>query len=306
VHYYIFYTLAMIKNNDMRHAIWWLVGFMALTLMGCVSEDRKDDTETVGFSKNQEELMEAVYYRFPSASEMFNYVHKDELTYNENIVNSLDLVDNYQTTEAKLLNLGVYMADLSYLMVFEERQLAQKYLQSVQQLTSELRIEPPFEEAFITRMKQNVHRTDSLAKIADEFSSRVMDYLMATGREKYLAIITTGGYIEALYLALYAIDEKELNGLSTRIAEQKYAIGNLFNFIQQYPGEKTRLANDILNQLDGFFAQLEVEKEQVNAHKDSDGKLILTGGERIHITPSEFGKLQIEIKEIRNHVIQAK
>src|SRR6056297_2035917 len=113
-----------------------------LTIFSCVPNQEDENKELEGFFQKNEDATQALYYRFPSASEMFSYLHSNELQFKQNIVNPIEQLNNYQTTEAKLLNLGVYLADLSYLVVFQERQLAQHYLTTVQRLTSQLRIEP--------------------------------------------------------------------------------------------------------------------------------------------------------------------
>ncbi|MGM0550724.1 MAG: hypothetical protein ACQESW_06555 [Bacteroidota bacterium] len=259
-----------------------------------------------GFARKNEDPTQELYYRFPSASEMFSYLHSNELSFQQGIVNPIEQVNNYQTTEAKLLNLGVYLADLTYLVVFKERQQAQEYLSTIQNLTRQLRIEPPFEEAFVQRMKKNVHRTDSLAALADEFNNRVMDYLMATGREKYLAIITTGGYIEALYLAANTLDSTNNEGIGVRLADQKYAVENLHNFVKQFNRDKTSLSEQTLATLSQFFNGLSVKKSRTKSFRDDEGKVIISGGEEIQITQQQISNFKKQIEEIRYHVVQTK
>ncbi len=279
---------------------------LLLTLFSCVTESKKQEQDKKGFQEKSQNPVREVYYRFPSASEMFSYIHKDQLTFKENLVNPVGNSKQYQTTEAKLLNLGVYLADLSYLVVFDERQQAQEYLTTVQELTDQLRIKPPEEEAFLQRMRQNVHRSDSLASLADEFNNHVMDYLMATGREKYLAIITTGGYVEALYLASHTLNKKNISSLSHRIAEQKFAVSNLCEFVKSHKSHKTQLSEDLLIQLDDFFETLDMEEQATDVSRDEQGKLIIEGGRKIHISQQQVQEFKTLIGEIRYHVVHTK
>lgn len=290
----------------MRNQNRYICLVLLLTLFSCAPDSEEQPESNKGFAENQQNPAKEVYYRFPSASEMFTYIHKDQLTFKENLGNPVENAKHYQTTEAKLLNLGVYLADLTYFVVFEERQKAQEYLNTVRDLTEQLRIKPPKEEAFLKRMQQNVHRTDSLAILADEFNNHVMDYLMATGREKYLAIITTGGYIEALYLAAHTIDKNDVSGMSARIAEQKFAVANLTGFVKTHKSRKTALSEELLTKLSGFFNRLEIEESPTEVSRDSQGKLNLGGGKRIHITKEQIVEFKTEIGEIRYHVVHTK
>jgi len=302
----IFLILVIDKLSHMRNQNRYICLVLLLILFSCAPDSEEQPESNKGFAENQQNPAKEVYYRFPSASEMFTYIHKDQLTFKDGLVNPVVNAKHYQTTEAKLLNLGVYLADLTYFVVFEERQQAQVYLNTVRDLTEQLRIKPPNEEAFLRRMQQNVHRADSLAALADEFNNHVMDYLMATGREKYLAIITTGGYIEALYLAAHTLDENNVSSMSTRIAEQKFAVANLSGFVKTHKSHKTALSEELLTQLTGFFNELEIEENPTKVSRDAQGKLNLEGGHQIHITDEQTAEFKKQIEDIRYHVVHTK
>ncbi len=277
-----------------------------ITIAGCKDNPGKQENDALGFGDNTEsrEDIRAMYFRFPSSKEMINYIDFSDFTYHKELLNPTANNDKYFKSSQKMINLGVYLSDIAYLALFEKHNQLGDYLEVVLKNSDELRLEFPFQNQMLDRMKANVGNQDSLLHIAEEYQDKVIDNLLNSGREKTIAIVSTGGYIEGLYLALESVEDFEGNYTTIqRIAEQKYAFNNLLKFTARYqddPNAATSLA--YLEKIDSKFQAIKYEEKPVIAKKQKD-QLLIDGGRELHITREQFTELKKAVAEARNSIV---
>lgn len=278
---------------------------------GCKPDKQNTEQANTGFQSRDttSEVTDSlrkqqIYYRFPSAKEMLSYIQSNQLIYRSDLTNTLENLDHYHSTRSKALNLGVYLTDLSYNVLFDKTQHTDDYFNAIFNLTADLRIKAPHEEELLQKISDNMHNADSLVKIADTYHSRIIDYLMETGNEKTLAIISTGSYIEGLYIVLNLITDYDRQELTVeKIAAQKYAFENLAHFAQTFPEDiNTQYSLGYLQRINQHFKDFRVEKQETEVKRDSDNTLVFEGGEKIHISKEKFEALRQEVNEIRNQI----
>ena len=292
-----------------------LIGLFLLCLfLGCRT-DRDRDQKKTGFREFSAETPshptvggDSIYYRFPSGREMLNYLHSRDFVYLSGLANPAEEAVRYQSARSRTLNLGVYLADMSYMILFDKPRRGEAFLDAVVQLTNKLRIDLPDRQKMIERVSRNLHNTDSLVQISEDYQSQVIDYLLETGQEKTLAVISTGSYIEGLYLALHMTgDYEEHRETVQRIAEQKYAVGHLKRFCENYRSDAhARFALDYLKQLYAFYQQLPVHEEKTRVRRKGSNRMVFDGGDRISMPPDRFEEFKALVFGMRNEIVKAK
>jgi len=296
-----------------RKLTWFLLVISMCSLLFCRCKPDKQNSESSQTGFHTEDTSntttdslrnQQVYYRFPSAKEMLLYIQTNQLTYRSDLTNTIENLDHYHSSRSKALNLGVYLTDLSYNVLFNKTQDTDEYFNAIFNLTADLHIKAPHEEELLQKISDNMHNADSLVKIADTYHSRIIDYLMETGKEKTLAIISIGSYIEGLYIALNLITDYEQQELTVeKIAAQKYAFENLAHFAQTFPDDiNTQYSLEFLQKINQHFEEFPVETMETTVKRDSDTTLIFEGGETFHISKEKFKALRQEVNTIRNQI----
>ncbi|MFP4605214.1 MAG: hypothetical protein ACLFNJ_07555 [Bacteroidales bacterium] len=279
--------------------------------LSCGLEGKKEKKST-DFSREHTDVLQQdlpkknIYYRFPSAKEMLSYIKTEELNYRTGIVNPVNNLDNYYSTKAKTLNLGVYITDLSYMILFDRTQNIERYFNVIFNLTNDLRIKIPDEEELVEQISRNMDDSEKLLQIAEEYQTKIIDHLLNTGQEKTLAVITTGSYIEGLYISTKLLSNSDTQEKTLKkIADQKHAFRNLTKFSQSFEKDiNTKAALVYLKDINSFFNSLPVIKEETEVKKDESNLLLIEGGKKSEITPENFNELKSIVSRIRTEIVE--
>jgi hypothetical protein len=260
--------------------------------------------EEIEEEKNNSER--TVYYRFPSPEDMLQYINREKLEYIPGLLNTHDNSKKYIGSKSQAINLGIYISELAYVIIFKKLNQASNYLEAVNYLSDELLISPNDNSNIESRIKKNLNNIDSLKVISRDAYNDMVEYLTLTENEQTLALVSTGAYIEALYLALNQIESFDPeNPLIKKIFEQKYAFGNLYQYLKEHAGENN---DDILAELKIIKSKLdeaELVKTSKTEVKHEDGLLVFSGGKtKVEITKAQFMDVKKTISRIRKKFIQ--
>lgn len=291
----------------------WVIAilfFTSLCCNSCKTNEEKKEEDTTGFQPKSEQTEDSlkgrpVYYRFPSAKEMLSYLKTEDLRYRTDLTNHVEHMERYHSTRAKSLNLGVYLADLSYMILFSKTQEIKKYFNAIFNLSAELRINAPHEEQMLEKISNNIHNPDSLIQITDQYHKNIIDYLLKTGKEKTLAVISTGSYIEGLYIASHLVANYNTHESAVKkIVDQKHAFKNLTKFAKDFSKDiNTRYSIEYLERINRYFDEFPVIKEETDIKRKNDSTIVFEGGDSIKITKDRFRNLKEEVTKIRQEII---
>ena len=278
----------------------------------CKTDVKKDTDDSIDSQALSDSLLSSdenyVFYSFPSSQEMFSFIKKDaELVYRTDLVNPVENISKYIDTKSKTLALGIYLADLSYMTLFNKTSSAYDYFDLITKLSNDLRINLPFQDDISERIKANLNNPDSVVFISDQYSSKIVDYLLQNNKDKMLANITSASYIEGMYIALNLIgDYSDDSQVIHRIVEQKHSFTNLIKYANKYYNdENTKVAVDLLNEIYVIFEKFpEVEESESKIERVDDNKMVLKGGKKIQISEDEFYELKEKIIEVRTKIIE--
>jgi hypothetical protein len=267
-------------------------------------DDQQSDKSTfeVKVEKNVVTNDKRIYYRFPSPNKMVQHINESDLLFIKSNLSSTENTDNYIEYHAQALNLGIYVADLAYIMLFDNLKLASEYFKTVEDLSYKINISSVFDEELKSRIKKNASNLDSLAVISKDTYNDIIQYLINTDNEKTLVIISAGAYVETLYLALMQVENFSKNyGIIENVFKQKYALENLIQYMEQFDSDDQliRLSKD-LRSIQEILHSAPVKKRSETKVEKKDGMLVFSGGgEDLDVKKTHFKQLREEIIRLR-------
>ncbi len=264
---------------------------MMLTLsmfIACGKQEKQQENEAAEFDEAKEALkqnIEGVIHNIPSPAELPYLLEATGADFNEALINSKDNADKYMTTFDKAaMNLGVYAADIGYLSAYNQTQQALDYLAVAKQLSEHLGVVDAVDQVVMERFEKNIDQKDSLYNIINEAIENVDQYLKNEARNRVAALVTTGSFIEGLYIAteLVRTYPKDLLPEDARnlvlmpiirlILKQENSVGELIKLIDSLPEDDlTKKIKADLQELKSRYEALNIE-EQI---KNNQANLVL-------------------------------
>lgn len=271
------------------------------------AEDAFEEEEQIITVKQIKELKTAskVVYTLPSPVEMAELLHETNAVYDIEILNDPDGIDDYVTDVDRSLNLGVYFADLSFTSMFNYPQEAMKFMGAAQALSEELNIVGVFTEDVMIRLEENMSSKDSLMDIV---ASTYMDtdlYLQDNDRPIVAKAILGGAWIEGLYIAVnLKLDEGKENSIWKKIGEQKPALTNLINMLEDVNDPQFGPKLKELKELELVFDEVELnyESDSKSTTDEATKTTTIGGGLDVVISPETFQKIKDKTTAIRNGI----
>jgi len=106
-----------------------------------------------------------VYYSLPSPLEVAYIVENSGINYEPGVLHKTELGVRYSTTRSQAVNLGIYGSDLSYSILFNQQQVALKYLDCIKDLSAGLDVFDTTSIKKLRAMEENIHDKEKLKKI---------------------------------------------------------------------------------------------------------------------------------------------
>jgi hypothetical protein len=296
----------------MKNITYFFVGLLFLLILSACKGRQNEIKKSSEISyetksdNNIRKVFENIYYLFPSPSDFLLAINLESLEYNPGLLNSIEKREKYVKPSDQYLNLGVYIADLSYCSLFGRNNDAENYLETIKRMSDDVNLSTEINKDLFEKLKDKVNSGDSLAKIINDFFSKVIYDLEVNNRQYDLTIITTGAYIECLYLSANNVTEfKEDNPIIQRIVEQKFAFNNLYKYCQKYvSNEDLTKSLFYIQEVNDAFGKFSGVEEKLEVKKESNNHLVISGGSTVIVTESQFISFKEKITKIRNSIIK--
>ncbi len=310
------------KNKYLSIAAFLMLGGIVFTTSCSETTSEKEIKEHLESDKNEEveisleegidvnelEISSNINYKVPTPNELFSLIKETNLQFDASLLNSVDNLSKYTNPKSQALNFGTYSADLAFISSYEIGTEALKYFKTVRQLTKSLDVSNAFDGTVFKRIEENVSKDnkDSLLVLSNETYYKAFTYLEENGREKALAYIVLGGWIESLYVLTQIDDFKEGSLLAEKIGDQKLTLENIMGMMTDFQDDTEVM--DVLSEfadLDEVFMGLEqVEIGAVETTKQDDGKFVLSGGTKTIVTQSDFDQIKEYVASIRKEIVE--
>ncbi len=294
---------------------------LLLSMISCQSGQKKADKEATIDDFLAEDVIfddinkaKKIFYSLPSPLETAMIIKSAGAKYDQEILNSLDNVEKYNTNRSMALNLGIYTTDLSFASLFEQTQTSIDYMTAARVMAEGLDITDAINAETMKKLEENLNNREVVMDIISETFLNSSSYLKENERQDVAAIVLVGGWIEGLYLAsqLTANQPVKDNKLVDRILEQKLS----FNIVQRLlEDNKTKADGSVNNDIVDLIAQLQDLKlafDKVNVETteptvdqpDASGVTTIKSKTTVSVEPEDFKALQLTINNLRTSFIQ--
>jgi hypothetical protein len=271
-----------------------LSALIAIGLASCGPSPKQEKDSEPGQVDSLQGQIEDLVDDMPSPSEIPYMLQTTGAEFNESLINPRDKADQYASiTNKAALNLGVYAADIGYLVSYEKTQEAIDYMNSAKALADGLGIIGSFDLEVLSQFEKNLSNKDSLAQLLDRTVKDTEKYLKDDNRNKLSAMVVTGSFIESLYIStglvktypkdLLPTDAKNLilTPLIRVVLDQKESVSVLVKMLSavEQTDPITTIVGD-LKALETQYAALNIE-EQI---KNNKANLVLSDKNLVEIT----------------------
>ncbi len=234
------------------------MSLLLLMLPGCAggSQDSqmKQGMRERAMSKSHTQTVNNIYYSLPSPLEIAHVVQSTGVEYESSFLHKVELGVRYSTTMSSALNLGIYGADLSYSIYFDQKQVALNYLDCIANLSSNLDISDILTQNKLKEIEDNISNKEMLKKIVSQTFFHSDALLKENSRRSTAVMIAMGMWVECLYLsAQFSESDPDHNpALTTAIVEQGMVFDDLMGMLDSL--DESPDINHLKNQIEGLKA----------------------------------------------------
>ncbi len=285
-----------------------LIGFG--TFLSCVNQGGSKKTttsnDTIKTSNKDNSYLESVYYRFPTPNEIFGFITNEKLKFDQALLNPKENAEKYLDSKTQTLGLGIYVSDLAYITLFEAYNKSIEYYSITHNLSEKVKITSAYDLSVAKRIEKNLLNLDSLKNISIDSYSSMVEYLIVNNREKTLALIASGSYVECFYIAFNLAGKYSKNNpMIVKIVDLKFAFENLFSYLQIYSDDEVVKSVALqFGKLNSLFGKLkEVSSGKTTVRQDVNGNLILGGGSKLEMDQNSFDELKKEVYRLRKEMV---
>ncbi len=278
---------------------------VGLMLASCGDKTAEGGEETTAADSTKMEApapSTETFFQVPSPGEMLTFIKTIGGKNNKNtsFLNSPDNQKNYTDAKLKALNFGIYSCDLSYCSIFQIGSEAVKYFKTVKQLGDQIGVSSAVKPEVIKRLNDNVGNPDSLSVITDDVYFSSFETLESGKQGPTLALVVAGGWLESMYIATSMTKYEEKSPVVERLADQKYTLDNLIEFLKKYESDAN--VASVLADFKGLQAEFTKipEKDAAPLKTTEKDKKILGGGKQLVMTAEQYTVVVEKIKAIRN------
>lgn len=278
-----------------------VLSFSVFMVTSCSNNSNTGNVPPVDSTQNTVVKINGEIFSVPSPIQFTTLIKKSGAAYNKEILNPANKSASYSTNFSKALNLGIYGADLGYVIVYDQTQDAIAYLKTTKQVSDDLGLVGVFNENMIDRFTKNIGNKDSLLVLTSDAFRMGDAYLKDNDRMDVSALILAGGWIESLYLATNISKAKPNEDIKNRIAEQKLSLQSVIKSLAQYNVEPELM--DKLTDLSTVYDGIEFKYTYEKPTTDPVSKITTINSKtEVIVNPGQMESISQKIKAIRSQI----
>lgn len=262
------------------------------------SETPAKEVETPATTPGNGKTLQSV----PSPIQMAFYLLNSKAPYNQELMNPTQNTDKYSNSFLQAINLGIYQADLGYIIAHEQTQEALNYFESVNKLGDKLGIFGAFEKGMIERAEDNLDQRDSLFAITTDAFKDAETYLNQNAQPEVADLIVIGGWLESTFLATQTLKTSGTAQLRKRIGDDKTVLPRLLKMMETHGGSKDFLAlASKLRELTALYDKVTIKRTYKPAETDKENKVTrITSTHKVRYSKDLLMQITEKVAEIRN------
>lgn len=271
------------------------------------SKTKKPDKAYLESAERIKEDISRAIADMPLPSIIPNTLRELGTPYHPELIHDMSLIDSYLNDDDKAaLNLGIYAADIAYLITYDQVHESLEHLEACQRLSEYLGVTAAFDLETMQRYEKNMDKHDTLIALMNETILEAQNTLNSSERITMAALVLTGSFIEGMYTAVKSIEYFPKSNLS--IAERAALLEPITELIinQEKPLlDLIKLLKDLPQ--DEAIANVMVELEVLERLYQSDLEDIeklMQQNENTIVTPEMLQDVNYEVLRIRNKIIK--
>lgn len=213
---------------------------LAASIIGCGGEKKEVNNDEIHdeIAEEATEDDDSDDYAFvlPSALQTASIFKRSGLTYQGGVTNEVENISKYSSKISKMMNFGVYSADLSYCILNDHAQDGMKYMKVVKQLSEELGMTGIFgsSSSLFESFENNIGNEDSMIYILASVQEAMDDYIEDNEKQYMQVVIFAGAWTEGMYIGSKVATDKE-SRLAKRLVEQMVILENVIKGLEHFP-----------------------------------------------------------------------
>lgn len=297
--------MALNRFSLLSTSVLFLAALMMSSCGSSGSDKEKNAAEFEEANQNLKKSVEQVVYNIPSPSEIPYLIQQTGADFNQSLINPISKAQQYtQRSDKTALNLGVYAADIGYLVSYDKTQESINYLNACKTLADNLGVVESFDLEVLKRFEANINNKDSLTALLDKSLKNTERYLNDDRRSRLAALIVAGSFVEGLYISTGLVntypknilpDDKRniiLTPLIQVILNQRKAVSDLIKMLSSIEQpESSNLLKD-LQELESTYAALNIEEQIRNNRAD------------LMLSDKNLVQISAIVQKIRSEIVQ--
>jgi len=216
------------------------VFFLGMMMISCSKQKETDaDSESRAFEVERENFFNSL----KDPDEVANRLMPGLSEFDSTVLSVPENFFQHATSDIKAAaNLGVYIADMNYCILFRQSAYTKKYFNAAWELGKVIRIEKGVLEFLMKRYQTNMEQNDSVKSVVNQLFEQSTLGLQGTDRERLAGIAMAGYQIENLHLVLSTLESfpevltdqqiQSQNVLREYIFEQRGKFEVVYNFVR--------------------------------------------------------------------------
>jgi hypothetical protein len=243
-----------------------------------------------------------------SPVEIANLLQMLQVPFSQNYLAEAIDPNRQSTAFEKALELGILVADLGYLNMYEKTGSSLEVLSSIRKIAEDIKVGQFFDFESIKRLSRNKSNLDSLLFVSIDSYNKIDNYLRSNDRGHLSALMIIGVWIEGQYLATQVVKQYPDKMLTDRIGEQKIILNDLLLLITPYCNrdpEFTSLCKD-MQDLKEKYRDIRItytQGEPVSVEKDGGLTIKQTETSVVTMTQEQLDGIIEITKNIRDNLI---
>jgi len=217
----------------------YVIGMLVATgilFSGCSNSQKKQDIGIPDASEltlKEDLIPELSGYPIPTSYDITKHIYEAGAPALLSVLNKPEKASEYITQRDKVLNLGVYAADLCYATTYRLKQGTMNYLEATKILIDDLGISTTFNVTYAERIEQNIENRDSLIQVVTESFDDTWNYLIENQQDVLARLVVCGSWIEGIYITTNAAATAVNNtSFLEALARQKNSLNGLVDLLE--------------------------------------------------------------------------
>ena len=282
------------------------ISFYLIMLMALVSCSNSGNQSSVGFeddykdvvlgedlvSAGMPERLDYLINNLVISDEMIGMLAEtDKTLFDASMLNPAEHVKYYNTSKNRAVNMGVYGAELNYLIHFGQTEYSMKYMLASKQLADQIGVAMAFDKQAVEEYQTNVENKDSLINIIFVVYDNAKRMLKNEEQFMLSSLVIVGSWIENMYVATEMFSRLKStpikSKLITKVLEQKEYLKKILEAVEALDEGDNVFVTDVIKDL-----------KDIDSTYDSFGDRVLSEDD-VQLLNEELAKVRTRIVNVK-------